>query len=345
MVNPFPSNAVRHMTKAALLHQKTGNRRSTGWVQTVKAGLGPDDFRVIFIVCLRKRRHVPLMRMIPLSRRLTAAVPLLLASSLVLLILVTASRAADRDRLEAFLQVTGFDVALESIKLSAGAAPEMLGVDPGVFGSEWTRISSEVFDVPVMHDMALDILEETLSDDLLTHAAAFYASDLGQRLVEVENASHLHEDDDAKRDEGRALVGDWVRDGNPRLETIKRMNAAVDSTGSGARAFQEIQFRFLIAASAAGVLELNVDADALRALLAADEDRLRLALRESGLASAAYTYKSISDEDLTTYAEALEHPKMQEVYVLMNAVQYEVMANRFEVLASRMADLHPGQEL
>ena len=272
-------------------------------------------------------------------------IPLLLAAVIMVFSVLSPARAADRDRLEAFLQVTGFDVALESIKLSAGAAPDMMGIDPGIFGSEWTRVSQEVFDVPLMHDMALDILEQTLSDDLLTHAADFYASDLGQRLVEVENASHMQEDDDAKRDEGRDLVADWVREGDERLEIIKRMNAAVDSTGSGAKAFQEIQFRFLIAASAAGVLELRVDPDELRALLARDEDRLRLALQESGLAAAAYTYKSISDADLVAYAEALEHPKMQEVYVLMNAVQYEIMANRFEVLATRMADLQPGQEL
>ncbi len=271
--------------------------------------------------------------------------PVLLLIGLIAALPAAPARAADRDRLEAFLQVTGFDVALESIKLSAGAAPDMLGVDPGIFGSEWTRISGEVFDVPLMHDLALDILEETLSDGLLIHAADFYASDLGQRLVEVENASHMHEDDEANRHEGRALVGQWVQEANPRLEIIKRMNAAVDSTSSGARAFQEIQFRFLIAASAAGVLELRVDPDELRDLLARDEDRVRLAMQESGLASAAYTYKSLSDDDLIAYAEALEHPKMKEVYVLMNAVQYEIMANRFEVLAARMADLQPGQEL
>ena len=278
-------------------------------------------------------------------RRMIAPVHVVVAALTVLLFTLSPVRAADRDRLEAFLQVTGFDVALESIKLSAGAAPEMLGVDPGIFGSEWTRMSGEVFDVPKMHDMALDILSETLSDELLVHAADFYASDLGQRLVEVENASHMHEDDDAKRDEGRELVAAWVQDGNPRLEIIKRMNAAVDQGGAGVKAFQEIQFRFLIAASAAGVLDLKVDADELRALLQRDEGRLRIALQESGLASAAYTYKTISDEDLTAYAEALEHPDMQQVYVLMNAVQYEIMANRFEVLAARMKDLQPGQEL
>lgn len=279
------------------------------------------------------------------SRFFASLIPLLLAALLMVVSTAPPTRAADRDRLEAFLQVTGFDVALESIKLSAGAAPEMMGIDPGIFGSEWTRVSRDVFDVPLMHDMALDILEETLSDELLVHAADFYASDLGQRLVEVENASHMHDDDEAKRTEGRALVAAWTEDDNPRLGIIQRMNAAVDSTSSGTRAFQEIQFRFLIAASAAGVLELRVDPDELRALLARDEDRLRAALEASGLEAAAYTYKSISDEDLVAYAEALEHPQMQEVYVLMNAVQYEIMANRFEVLAARMAEMQPGQEL
>jgi len=316
------------------------------WLKAMLARpvLDKHDFRVISVVSHGKRRHLLVMQAhlsAPLFRH--ACQSLVLACAVFYLI-STPARAADRDRLEAFLEVTGFDVALESIKLSAGAAPQMLGVDPGVFGSEWTRLSADVFDVPQMHDMAVDILEQTLTDDLLNHAAAFYASDLGQRLVEVENASHLHEDDEAKREEGRALVADWVQEANPRVEILKRMNAAVDD-GSGVLAFQEIQYRFLIAASAAGVLELRVDPDDLRAFLQRDEARLRIALQESTLASAAYTYKSLSDDDLIAYAEALEHPKMKEVYVLMNAVQREITADRFEVLAARMADLQPGQEL
>ena len=45
------------------------------------------------------------------------------------------------------------------------------------------------------------------------------------------------------------------------------------------------------------------------------------------------------------YAEALEHPKMRKVYELMNAVQYEIMANRFEAVAARLADMQPSQDL
>nr|WP_235003800.1 DUF2059 domain-containing protein [Jhaorihella thermophila] len=261
------------------------------------------------------------------------------------LFLPAASRAADRARIEAFLKTTGFDVALDSIALSAGDAPRLLGIDAGAFGSEWTRLTKEVFDTARMRGMALDILEKTLDPDDLAHAVEFYASDLGQRLVAAENDSHMIEDDEAKQEEGRRLVAEMVRTGSGRLELLKRMNKAIDSTGSSVRAIQEIQYRFMLAASAAGVIDLKVDPDELRAMLLRDEPRLRTALQESALAGAAYTYRDFSDADLEAYAEALEDPAMQRVYALLNAVQYEIMANRFEALATRMATLQPGQDI
>nr|WP_306372173.1 DUF2059 domain-containing protein [Roseovarius litorisediminis] len=264
---------------------------------------------------------------------------------LIVFLTVTQSRAADRDRLQAFLKVTGFDVALDSIALAAADAPEMLGMSASDFGSEWTRVADEVFDTAKMQGIALDILEQTLSDEMLTHAAEFYASPLGQRLVEVENASHMVDDDAAKRATGEELVARDVAEGNPRVGILRAMTAAIDASDSSVRAVQEIQVRFLMAASNAGVLEQELDEGMLRALMKESESDLRLSMQRASLAGAAYTYQDLSDDDLQAYVDALEHPTMQVVYELMNAVQYEVMANRFEVLAARMAELHPGQEL
>jgi len=174
-------------------------------------------------------------------------------------------RAAERERLEAFLEVTGFGVALDSIALSASGAPAMLGLSASDFGQSWTDIADEVFDTARMREMGLGILEQAMDDEMLGHAAEFYASDLGQRLVAVENASHLQEDDDAKRAEGEALLAQMEPD---RVEVLSEMNAAVDSAGTGVRAVQEIQVRFLLAASYAGVLESEIDEGMLRAVLA-----------------------------------------------------------------------------
>lgn len=259
--------------------------------------------------------------------------------------LATAVAAADRDRLEAFLEVTGFDVALESIKLSAKTAPRLLGVEAEDFGSEWTRLSDEVFDVGLMHDLALQLLAPTLSDEMLDHAAAFYATNLGARLVEVENNAHMEDDESLSEESGVAILEALRGIDSPRVTYFERMTAASDSAGTAIRAVQEIQVRFLLAAAAAGVIELQMDEGDMRAALAAGEDALREELKENGLVSAAYTYQAFSDEEMLAYAEALEHPIMREVYDLMNAVQFEVMANRFEALAAAMAGLQPSQEL
>ena len=101
----------------------------------------------------------------------------------------------------------------------------------------------------------------------------------------------------------------------------------------------------MLAASASGVIDLQLSGDELRQMMKSNEAGMRQALQLSGLAGAAYTYQGFSDTEVDEYVEALEHPLMQEVYELLNAIQYEIMAMRFEVLAARMAELHPAQDI
>lgn len=283
--------------------------------------------------------------LIPLSSQVAHLARALLLVGLVIFGAPPASQAAERSKVEAFLQVTGFDVALDSIALSAGNAPMMLGLSASDFGSEWTRLSQSVFDQDKMRELALDILEETLEDDTLSHAAAFYASDLGQRLVTAENASHLVAEDDTKQVAGERIISDLVQVGSPRIALYHRMGQAIDAAGAGLKSVQQIQFRFLMAASAAGIIELQLDADGLRALQRAQEPEMRLALRAANLATSAYTYQDFSDAEIEAYVEALETPLMQQVYELLNAVQFEITADRFEALAYRMQDLGQGEDI
>ncbi|MDQ7071353.1 MAG: DUF2059 domain-containing protein [Rhodobacterales bacterium] len=255
------------------------------------------------------------------------------------------AQAAAQERLETFLEVTGFDVALNSIALSAGDAPRMLGMGDQNFGSDWTRLAAEVFDPVKMRASALDILGATLEEDLLDHVVAFYASDLGQRLVIAENASHMDEDKDARRLKGQALIADLQAEGSARIEYFNRMGKAIDGAGTSVRAAQEVQIRFLMAAAAAGVIQLKMEESDMRAAMARQADEMRSTMAATALASSAFVYREFSDADLETYTLALEDTRMRTVYELMTAVQYEIMANRFEVLAARMADMHPGQDI
>lgn len=290
-----------------------------------------------------------MIRSLPAPLRPAAFVTVLLnglfaAAFSVVIALPAKTEAADRDQVKAFLEITGFDVALDSIAQSAGDAPKILGADAGDFGLAWESLTAEVFDTQKMRDTALDILEQTLSAEALFFAAEFYASDLGQRLVAVENASHMSEDG-GTLEAGERIVSKLVEEGDPRVALYRDMNVAIGGTETALRAVQEIQFRFLMAASAAGVIEMRIDADGLRALMKAQEGEMRREMAASSLAQSAYIYRDFTIEEVEAYVEALEHPLMQEVYELLNAIQYEIQANRFEELAHRMSDLQPVQEL
>lgn len=268
-----------------------------------------------------------------------------ITTAFILLMWTTAGLAADRMKVENFLEVTGFDVALESIKLSADMAPEMLGASANDFGSEWSRLVKEVFDTKLMHEMSVDVLEKTLGDDQLQHAVDFYATDLGKRLVETENKAHLADEDALVSESGAAIVEGLTRIGSDRVAHLNRLNDASDIDGNAVRAIQEVQVRFLMAAFAAGVIELRLDEAGLRAMFKEQEPELRVALRKSALQNAAYTYQAFSDDEVLAYAKALETPKMRAVYELLNAVQYEIMADRFEAIANRLKAMQPSQDL
>ena len=116
--------------------------------------------------------------------------------------------AAERTQIVEFMQVTGFDVSLESLRVSARDAPTMLGLDADDFGLSWTRLADRLFEPEALKRDALEILQQALQDDVLEHAAAFYGSELGQRLVVAENESHFLDSATGARKEsfGRGLM-------------------------------------------------------------------------------------------------------------------------------------------
>jgi len=274
-----------------------------------------------------------------------SSLPNLLIAILIWGLMAIPARSADRAELEAFLETTGFDVALESIRLSADSAPAMLGIEADDFGSEWQRLVHEVFATDVMHEMAVDILAQTLSDDLLGHGADFYASDLGQRLVAAENRSHMVEEDGLKSQTGAQLLAALAGINSKRPDILRRLTAASNTEETAVRSIQEVQLRFMMAAASVGVIELRMDEADLREALRSQEGEMRASITQNALEGAAYTYQAFSDAEVAAYAAALEHPKMRKVYELMNAVQFEIMANRYEAVALRLSRMQPSQDL
>ena len=136
---------------------------------------------------------------------------ILLAMSL-LFCTVMPVKSADRAQIAQFMAVTGFDVALESMRLSARDAPTMLGLDADDFGLSWSRLADRIFEPEALKSDALEILDKALTEDVLAHATGFYGSDLGQKLVTAENESHglEFEDREVERALGAGSGRAWI---------------------------------------------------------------------------------------------------------------------------------------
>jgi hypothetical protein len=258
--------------------------------------------------------------------------------------LATAAGAADRGKIAAFVEVTGYGVVIESLQQGAMAGPGMVGDAPATFGQQYSKLAEEVFDPHSMTERALDILTAVMPDTLVDAGAGFYASDLGQRLVEVENAAHMTPGKE-KYAAGQDLVSAMMTDNPARLDLFTAMDEAIGSADTGQKAIIEIQLRFLLAAMAAGVLPEGPSESELRAILTAQAKENASQSALYGLISNAYTYRDIPDADLQAYVDALRTPEMHQVYEILNATQYQVMIERYELLGARLGELAPQKDL
>lgn len=251
---------------------------------------------------------------------------------------------ADRDKIKAFMKVTGFDVSLESMRVSAGDAPAMLGLDSADFGRSWKLTADELFSPDSLKEDALDILQQALSDDVLLHASEFYASDLGRRLVSAENLSHF-EASEVKKQQGEILLVGLLGRASPQPQYFRDMAKDIGAIDSGIRSFREVQVRFIMAAMGSGLIEQRLDEPDLRNMLAKEDASIKEQMLKNIVIANAYTYRDFTDREIAKYRGALSTDEMKEVYELMNAIHFAIMADRYERLAVKMVKLHPLQEL
>ncbi len=84
-----------------------------------------------------------------------------------------------------------------------------------------------------------------------------------------------------------------------RLKQLSRLSLATGSADTSIRAIIEVQVRYLMAASHAGIIRLRVDETDLRLMLQSQIDPMRAEVEKGGaVRSAAWAYRDISTEDL-----------------------------------------------
>lgn len=254
--------------------------------------------------------------------------------------------AASEEKVAEFLTVTGFDVAIDGLPSSADNAPKILGLEKSDFGPGFDAAAERAFDLSVMRPKAVQMISENLTDEELDHAIAFYSTELGQRLVATENASHLDDDVSARQERGGLILAELEPEAQEeRVDVLKVLAEASVTMEDSLKGQVGAQFRFLVAADYEDLYTLALPESMMYNLLLSTMLGMEGEILMDAVVSSAATYEDFSNEELATYTAALQKEDMQSVYEVMDNVYFELLGDGFEKLAREMAQLGVSEEL
>lgn len=264
----------------------------------------------------------------------------------VLSLLPFSAFAASEEKVNEFLSVTGFDVAIDTLPSSAKGGPAILGLETRDFGPGFELAASRAFDLSTLRGEAIQKISEGLSEEEIEHAIDFYDSPLGRRLVKAENISHFDEDSAARQIRGRIILAGMDADAQEeRMNVLNVLAQASVTMEESLRSQTGAQFRFLVAADYEGLHSLSLPEDMMYGLLLSSMLDMKDEILMDAVVSSAVTYESFSNEELVSYTKALQKEDMQSVYEVMDDVYFDLLGDSFVRLAEEMAKLGVSQEL
>lgn len=148
------------------------------------------------------------------------------------LMLVAAAPPLLAQRAEAVIDLLRLDEIIDVMRLEGVEHGEAIGaglLGPGD-GAAWTAMVARIYDPQRMRAVMAEGLEGGLpaDDGVIDEVSAFFDSDLGRRVVELEVTARRAMLDDAVEEVAREAWADLQAEGGPRLEALRRFVEAGD---------------------------------------------------------------------------------------------------------------------
>jgi hypothetical protein len=191
----------------------------------------------------------------------------------------------------------------EGLRYAQDLEDDMLDGEGGQFFRDEVR---RIYDPARMGRFVRDALDRTLSDADRADAIAFFDSELGQRILSLENAARVAMADPAVEEIARAAHQDLLGTDDPRLTAIARfieINDLVDRNVASALGSNFQFFRGL--ADGAGV---RTSDDDILADVWAQEPELRSDTEEWLFAFLLMAYRPLADAELDAYVNYSDTP-------------------------------------
>ncbi len=229
----------------------------------------------------------------------------LLAACLVMLTALPLWADARHTVLMDVLQVRNLSQILQAEGLQFGATLDEEWLD-GQGGPAWTGQVSRIYDAQRISEGIRAGLEPALAGDLLEDVITFFASDLGTRVITLENSARQALALEDVEQEARSRFAELQESDGPRLKQISRMIDAGDLINRNVTSALNSNYQFL-RALVDGDVYVMTDREILEDVFS---ERDAIAADTLGWLGAfmLLAYSPLTLEELTLYADFVETP-------------------------------------
>lgn len=203
------------------------------------------------------------------------------------------SRAMQLDRLVSVLREEG-------LQYGADLEAELF---PGSGGARWDAIVSSIYDTDRMGAVLRDRLAAELAGSTGTAeaAVAFFASDTGRRIIDLEIAAREALLDETVKDAAELAYEDLRAARDRRVNLLERFAVANDLIESNVAGALNTNLAFYRGLVEGGALDPAMGEDEMLADLWGQEDQIREDTRDWLFPYLAMAYQPLSDDELEAY--------------------------------------------
>jgi hypothetical protein len=182
---------------------------------------------------------------------------------------------------------------------------------PGGGGPAWTEAVSRIYDVAALRTRFDAVLQEELAGapDLVDDLLAFYATDLGARVVGLEIEARRAFIDDAAEDAARVAADRRRADRDPRLAQLDRFIQAGDLLEMNVAGALSGNLAFLSGMNETGVYGQKMPQDEIMSDVWGQEAQIRDDTEAWLHAYLGLAYQPLTEAELESYIAFMESPE------------------------------------
>ena len=253
--------------------------------------------------------------------------PLILLTAL--LWLAAGPAAADLSKTRQLMALIRFDAAMERFSSSGAEAleTEVQGL-PDQVATALATLWSRHFEARSLIAEITASVAADLSDDQRDALLALYATPQALRITEIEAAAQSGAAREARGAEAEDLLARLQEAGDPRLALHDRRARATDAVEVSVVSGLNSTYAMLAAMMGSPRFPQVLDDAQLLALVNSLEPRLRAEAEREIAMAAAYTYRDLTEAELSDYAELMEGEGPSALYAAVNRAMERIVVER-----------------